>query len=175
MITIAVLVILLAVAVPSFQAVIQSNRVTASTNQLVTALNFTRAEAVKRGQTVSLCMADESSPPKCQTSGADDWAHGWLAFLNPGGSAGYSSYDNDVLRIWEPLPEGIELQISDANVSDTRRVDYLPMGNIETAGASGFQFQWILRPADCKAGQPYQRVIDVSPAGRAQVREENCS
>lgn len=174
MITVAVLVIALTVAVPSFKAVIQSNRVTASTNQLVTALNFARSEAVKRGQVVSLCMADASNPPKCQTAGTDDWANGWLAFLNPSKNNDYSSYD-DVLRVWDPLPDDIALNVDDASVTDTRRVDYLPMGNIDTAGASGFKFQWVVKPADCEAGQPYQRVVDLSPAGRAQVRDEDCS
>ncbi|MDZ7790740.1 MAG: GspH/FimT family pseudopilin [Xanthomonadales bacterium] len=174
MITMAVLVILLAVAVPSFRAVIQSNRVTASTNQLLTALNFARSEAVKRGQVVSLCMADTSSPPKCQTGGGDDWANGWLAFLNPSGSASYSSYSDDVLRVWDPLPDDIELEVNDTDVAETRRVDYQPMGNVDTDGTS-FQFQWVVKPADCKTGQPYQRTIDISAAGRAQVRDEKCS
>jgi type IV fimbrial biogenesis protein FimT len=174
MIAILVLAILLTVAIPSFRSVIQSNEVTASTNQLVTALNFTRAEAVKRGEIVSLCMADTSSPPKCQSGGDDDWANGWLAFLNPDGDADYDSYDDDVLRVWEPLSSEIELTVTDVDVTESRRVDYLPMGNVDTSGA-GFQFQWTVKPVDCKAGQPFQRTIDLSPAGRAQVREEDCS
>jgi type IV fimbrial biogenesis protein FimT len=54
MVTVAVLAILLTVGVPSFRDLIQNNRVTTQTNELVTALNFARAEAVKRGRSVQV-------------------------------------------------------------------------------------------------------------------------
>jgi type IV fimbrial biogenesis protein FimT len=54
MAAIAVLAILATVGIPSFQTLIQNNRVTTQTNELVTALTFARAEAVKRGRSVQV-------------------------------------------------------------------------------------------------------------------------
>jgi type IV fimbrial biogenesis protein FimT len=50
LITIVVLAVLLTLAAPSFRDVIQNNRVTAQANELVSALNLARSEAVKRGR-----------------------------------------------------------------------------------------------------------------------------
>jgi type IV fimbrial biogenesis protein FimT len=60
MVTIAVLAILATIGVPSFQGLIQSNRVTTQTNELVTALNFARTEAIKRGRSVQLEVITDS-------------------------------------------------------------------------------------------------------------------
>ena len=49
MITLAIAGILVAVGIPSFNSTISSNRLTSYANELVTALNLARSEAVKRG------------------------------------------------------------------------------------------------------------------------------
>ena len=54
MVTVAVAAILTTVAVPGFRDLIQNNRVTTQTNELVTALNFARTEAVKRGRNIEV-------------------------------------------------------------------------------------------------------------------------
>ena len=54
LLTLAVLAILLAVAIPSFEALIASTRVTNATNELLSALAQTRPEAIRRRQRVSM-------------------------------------------------------------------------------------------------------------------------
>lgn len=61
MVTIAVLAILATVGVPSFRDLIQNNRVTTQANELVSALSFARTEAVKRGQSVEVLVAQEGT------------------------------------------------------------------------------------------------------------------
>jgi type IV fimbrial biogenesis protein FimT len=56
MVAIAVLAILATVGVPSFNELIQNNRVTTQTNELVSALNFARTEAIKRGRNVEVVV-----------------------------------------------------------------------------------------------------------------------
>ncbi len=53
MITLAILAILMGIAVPSFQALLQRERVTATSNQLRGALLLARGEAVKQGSRVT--------------------------------------------------------------------------------------------------------------------------
>lgn len=54
MITIAILAIILSIAVPSFVTFTRNNRVTSQTNELVSAFNYARSEATRRGARVSL-------------------------------------------------------------------------------------------------------------------------
>ena len=63
----AIFAILLAIGAPSYQSITTSNRITAEINGLVTHLQFARAEAVKRGQNVTVASQN-----------GNNWANGWL-------------------------------------------------------------------------------------------------
>ena len=54
MVTVSVAAVLLAIAAPSFSRLIAGNRITTQTNEFVGGLNLARAEAVRRGQGVSI-------------------------------------------------------------------------------------------------------------------------
>lgn len=70
--------ILLAIAVPSFQGLIASNQLTSRTNELVSALNLARSEAIRRGTRVTVCKS--STGTACASTG--DWEQGWIAFVD---------------------------------------------------------------------------------------------
>lgn len=70
MITVALASILLAVAVPSFNQMIVSGRLTAQTNEMVAALSLARSEAIKRNANVTLCRADNNSTNCVTATGA---------------------------------------------------------------------------------------------------------
>lgn len=55
MITVAVAAVLLVIAVPSFNNIINANRLTTAANSLVNALNSARMEAIKRNAPVQFC------------------------------------------------------------------------------------------------------------------------
>jgi type IV fimbrial biogenesis protein FimT len=74
MVTIAVLAILATVGIPGFVDLVQNNRVTTQANELVTALNVGRTEAVKRGRPVQVVVAQA--------------APGWTATVSVVGDAG---------------------------------------------------------------------------------------
>lgn len=65
MVTIAVLGILAMVALPNFQAWVESSRMTAQANDFLTALHMARSEAVKRNAPVTVAAKDGG------------WADGW--------------------------------------------------------------------------------------------------
>lgn len=70
MVTLAVAAILLGIAVPSYQNFTINSRMASQANDLVTALNFARSEAVKRGVNVTVCAGPGAG---CGVS----WAQGW--------------------------------------------------------------------------------------------------
>jgi type IV fimbrial biogenesis protein FimT len=76
MTTIMVASILLAVAVPSFRKMTVTNRLTTQANDMVSAVNLARSEAIKRNASVSLCRAGSDTATACVTS-ADTWQY-WI-------------------------------------------------------------------------------------------------
>jgi type IV fimbrial biogenesis protein FimT len=71
--TIIVIVgVLLAVGVPSFIGMMQSHKITATTNALFSAVNLTRSEAIHRGTRVDLVPAGDGR----------NWQDGWLVFVD---------------------------------------------------------------------------------------------
>lgn len=78
MVTLAVAAIVLSIAIPSFNSTVLNNRSAALGGELTSAINFARAEAVKRSARVSICASEDGAV--CLTSG--DWAKGWLVFTD---------------------------------------------------------------------------------------------
>lgn len=72
MVTLAVLGILLTVAVPNFQTFVMNGRMASQTNDLITALNLARSEAVKRAANVTVCASSDGA------SCTGGWAAGWI-------------------------------------------------------------------------------------------------
>jgi len=66
MITIVIAAILMSIAIPSFNHLIQRNRISAYANELVTTVNLARSEAIKRGTSIVITSA-----------GGNDWSQGW--------------------------------------------------------------------------------------------------
>jgi len=63
MITLTIAVILIAIAIPSFNYMTVSNKLTTTANDLVTALGVSRSEAIKRNVNIDLAADGEISVP----------------------------------------------------------------------------------------------------------------
>ena len=78
LVVLAVIAILAAVAIPSFVDLTQRNRVSGEVNGFVGDLQFARSEAIKEGQTVTICASANGST--CASGG--NWRTGWLVFAD---------------------------------------------------------------------------------------------
>ncbi|MHB0975085.1 MAG: GspH/FimT family pseudopilin [Thiobacillus sp.] len=72
LVTLAVAAILLTVAVPNFQMFVVNNRMASQANDIITALNMARSEAVKRAANVKVCASSDGA------SCTGTWAQGWI-------------------------------------------------------------------------------------------------
>lgn len=88
MVVVAIAGILMAVAIPAMGNFIRNGRITAAANDVMAALHFTRSEAIKRRQPVTLCTsvnalnADGSAntvDPACADS---EFLTGWIVFVD---------------------------------------------------------------------------------------------
>lgn len=76
MVTLTVAGIVMAVAVPAFQGLSISNRLTTQTNEIVAAMNLARSEAIKRNATITLCRAASDTATACANA-TDVWEN-WI-------------------------------------------------------------------------------------------------
>ncbi|MBT8071435.1 MAG: hypothetical protein HKP21_06810 [Xanthomonadales bacterium] len=76
MVTMAVIAILLATAVPSFRAYTLKHRMQTAMDVLQTDLNMARGRAISHNIQTIICPADNS----IACSGTPDWHHGWIIF-----------------------------------------------------------------------------------------------
>lgn len=132
MITIAVAAILVGLAVPSFQYVINVGRVTAPANELLAGIQVARMEAIRRGTRTVVCRSNnaDAATPACSTAGGA-WP-GWVVFVDTNG--------NDVLDGGEAiLRSGVIAAPAVLNVSNNisnQRMIFRPDGLARTpAGA----------------------------------------
>ncbi|SCC92190.1 Type IV fimbrial biogenesis protein FimT [Thiomonas sp. X19] len=79
----ALLAVLLAVAMPGYRAMIDTNRLSAGVNAFSGSLQLARSEAVRRGQRVTLCVSDDGK--SCSSTGG--WHRGWIVFHDADGNA----------------------------------------------------------------------------------------
>lgn len=71
LVTLAVAAILLTVAIPNFQTFLMNSRMASQANDLITAFNMARSEAVKRAANVMVCAGTS-----CTVAGS--WMQGWI-------------------------------------------------------------------------------------------------
>lgn len=94
--------ILLTIGIPSFKYVTTANRMSGEVNQLLGDMLFARSEAVKEGQTVSVCASTDEKT----CSGSNAWNTGWIVFPGTGNPANV----NTILRVRGNFSAGDTLQ-----------------------------------------------------------------
>lgn len=105
MVTLAVGIILLAVALPMYRSITANNRVAGQTNALVSALQLARSEAVTRLAPVTVCA--RSNDTTCGTSA--NWSNGWLVFVDADDD-GVLDAGEERVKIFAPLRGNPTLQ-----------------------------------------------------------------
>lgn len=120
LVTLAVLAIVLGLAVPSFQGIIQRNRLTAATNELVAAIQLARAEAIRRNRQVVLCPTTNGT--SCNGS---DWMRTIVRVPS----------SNEVVREFRLFGAGISVTGS-SNVASNSQIAFSPNGLVRVGSGS---------------------------------------
>ncbi len=100
MMTIAVAGVFTTIAIPSFRYVTNSNRIAGELNGLLGDLQLARAEAIKEGRTVTVCVSSTGTGSGC--TGGTSWQKGWMVFSDPTDVGVYDAGET-VLRIQTPF------------------------------------------------------------------------
>lgn len=121
LVTLAVLVVLLTVAVPGMRNLVKNNRLVAATNALVTSLAYARSEAIKRGRPVTVCASSDGA-----TCDGSPWQSGWIVFVD-GATAGTVDGADAILRAHGGAADGVTIDLGGMS-----HVRYLATGEIDS-------------------------------------------
>lgn len=95
-ITMAIVAILMALAIPSYRYVTNANRIAAEINGLLGDMQYARAEAIKEGQTVTVCVSTNGT--SCAGAAVSTWQNGWIVFSDVNGNGAVNAGDQ-ILRV----------------------------------------------------------------------------
>jgi type IV fimbrial biogenesis protein FimT len=85
--TMAIVAVLMAVAIPSFQYVTNANRMASEVNALLGDMQFARGEAIKQGLTVIVCTSSNQST----CSGSANWQSGWIVYVDTNNNGSFDT------------------------------------------------------------------------------------
>lgn len=119
MVTLAVLVVLLTLGVPSFSETLREWRRDSATKALSTHLQLARAEAIKSSRKVVVCTS--SSGTGC--AGTSEWKDGWLVFVDENGDKAVDTGDR-VLAVRSAVSGVASMTSSDS----VKELVFLPNG-----------------------------------------------
>lgn len=178
MVTLTVLAILLALAIPSFAQLLAANRVSTETSELIASLNLARSEAVRRGQAVTLRAVDASNYSKAWRVFADldqDGAQSSTTNETDGKplrEVGPFSGTTTIRRVSRSAPPG-PFTYSDVPASDSAR-SYL----VFTArGSVAANAQAFFRICDSAHPTLQGRIVQVNAVGKVTLNgvDATCS
>jgi type IV fimbrial biogenesis protein FimT len=151
LIVITLLSVILAIAVPGYRQLVLNNRQATAVNELVTALQLARSEAITRNvaapAVVSVCASSNG------TGCSGTWSDGWIVFIDSDGPAAINV--DEVLRAAD-APPGLEIGAPGAATAISYRRDG------RTLAAADFVF------CDSR-GASKARVIQLGLSGRPSV------
>jgi type IV fimbrial biogenesis protein FimT len=98
---ITIVAILFGLGLPSYQYVTNANRISSEVNGLLGDMQYARSEAIKEGQTVTVCSSSNSTTCANSTS----WRNGWIVFSDLNGN-GVADAGEPILRVQRPFAVG---------------------------------------------------------------------
>lgn len=155
-VVLAVAGMLLAIAVPAMSSLIDSGRLSSSTNELITALHLTRSEAIKRNSRAVMCPS--ATGTSCAVSGG--WHLGWLVFHDPNNNATLDAGET-VIMARPALPAGLRVQSTEPTA---RYISYAPSGG--TKWISGAWQGGTLTLCNASESSGSARKVVISSTGR---------
>lgn len=148
-ITVVVLAIIIAFAVPSYQQMAAKSAIRAASQDLRSALSETRAEALGQRKAVAL----ESTSGTCGEAEVEGWAHGWE----------FTNFTNDK-RQWRVEHCYIEITVTP---SDTDSITFLRSGFYKKASSDDEGAEFCI---SSPRANNYVHKVKVSVNGQINVR-----
>lgn len=156
LITIAVLTILTAIALPTLSGVMGSYRADAAAQEIKAGLDFARSEAIKRSTTSQICTS--SNGGTC-TSGSLNWASGWLIWTDADGDTILDS--DEITQVAGAISSSLTFN------STVGAITFQSLGQVLATGTS-------ISFTVTHTSSGVRRHVCVSSAGSSKVQTADC-
>lgn len=164
-VTIAIVAILLAVALPSFEGSMRSNRVATASNELLASIALARSEAMQSPGGAAICTT--SNGTAC--NGAS-WNDGWMVWIDMNGDGSPTGVNDRVVRHVAALPKVAFSAAAPGGAAAANKVRFDRRGR-----AIDNQVAIELEPDVCPAGAMLRREFTLSPTGQTRMQRVTCS
>jgi type IV fimbrial biogenesis protein FimT len=154
LLTLAITAALLTLGLPNFQRLLARNEATSLANHFLVSIHYARSEAIKHNLNVQMC----SSENQRHCSDHNDWAKGWIIFLDPTGN-GQLTDPSLILR-----SQGA--QASDISLIGPTHFRYTTAGYLSPSNHLSVKLT--------VGQQNIQRWICLTAIGKATVKQQAC-
>lgn len=164
MITIAIVAILVALAFPSFEGSMRSNRVATATNELMASLSLTRSEAIRNPGGAVICTTTNGT-----ACNGTSWDDGWMVWIDLNGDGLITGTNDRVVRYIQGHERLAITAESTGGVAEENMIRFDNRGR--TIGAVR---EFIVQPDSCPAGVEARRSLNLSAVGQVRITREAC-
>lgn len=159
LVTLSIIAILAAIAIPSFNGPLDKNKQHAVLNGFLGELHLARSEAIKRSHQIVICQSNNGiTCDAISSSGVNSWGVGRIIFVDSNRNNIHDPQE-EIIRIAEPLTQGLTI-IASADVSQMIR--YRENGMAMETGELTF--------CDPRGSNAAQAII-INITGRPQISE----
>lgn len=155
LITVVIFALLAGWGVPQMQRLVSSNRVATTTNEMISALNLARIEALKNGRGTGVCASSNG------TSCTGSWANGFLVWSDSDENGSLNGGEK-VLRVGGGQPNF-------SSSASTNVITFDHKGRRRSKDDTSIT----LTPDTCTGAS--QRTFIIEQIGRVDVKREACS
>jgi type IV fimbrial biogenesis protein FimT len=166
LVTIAILAILIAIAFPSFQGSLRTNRVAGTNNELLASLSLVRSEAIRSVRGGGICASSQGT--ECDGT----WSNGWIVWQDVEGGTP-AAFD-----------EGTDLIVRHVNAREAVDVALVDIAGVAVTGvgfdtrgrptAAAMPLAWTLTPGSCPTGSEFVRTIQMTVVGQTKTLKGAC-
>ncbi|WP_200843711.1 GspH/FimT family pseudopilin [Pantoea sp. 18069] len=161
LVTLSIVAILTAIAVPSFKPMLDRWRVRQSEGAITDTIRLARSEAIKRGGNVVIQKMPDNTDGCTLAPAAADWGCGWQVFVDSDANGSYSAGEEVLLSARVPPGMAVTHGRSAATISVDR------WGNMDGFNAKSF----VVFPYADGTGSPATRTLCISAGGRINTKE----
>ena len=160
LLTVSVIVaLLLTIGMPSYRYVTTNNRMATESDSLLGDLQFARAEAIREGQQVTVCVSKTGTSCDAATL-PPAWQEGWIVFTNPNNVTTVDAND-PLVRVDKGFSgNGDTFQSS----NNTYQINFSGSGFANLGVAS-----MLVTLHDPTASSKYTRCLQISQAGMMSI------
>lgn len=156
MVAIAVVSVLLAMALPSFQGTIRANRLATTTNAFIASIALARSEAIRSSRGAAVCSSANG------TACGGTWNDGWLVWTDVNGNAAIDTGETVVRYVQGNAKLSLTASGSATSIVFNGR------------GGATSTPTFTLRPTSCPAGQQLTNTLTMNASGQIKTSKSAC-